>query len=481
MRDYTSNFSVKTAMSTKLYPFGCSPTPATGQTICHDLGNLAALHDGLPDGGCSVCHTQSGTAAGARECITCHGTGWYSPSTSIGTIARPGSDHSSSGTITRVGGSGSDSFSTVASNDGVTSYLQFGSTNAQALFGRGSWWMNPATTAITNVAVQFRAMKMAAGTTASRMTVVIDVGGTIYTSAAAVTNPSVTAWTQYTHTFATNPKTGVAWTPEDLNDPASPNGLRAFGVRQTAADAAPIGVTEVLLKVTTPATNYPAYPVSGGTAHHYGAYLRSPQTPAGEWSSAIYTQYCYDRCHVYPNTYAYYGQVLGNPTYNPFNAYEGTQMWSSLMGDPNGNSPLARNLTLEPITLPAGDSTLEFMTNYILGASDTAQVEVSTDGGTNWSVLSGTENGAPVTVFAGTAGSWRPASYDLSAYAGQSVRLRFRYTQAPTSTTAGWCIDNVKISADGTVLFSDDAETLKPQWDDSSHWRRIQYALRWLG
>lgn len=481
IRDYTSNFSVRTSMSWKSYPFGCSPTPAAGQTVCHDIGNLATLHDGLPDGGCAVCHTLSGTTAGANECITCHGTGWYNPSTSSGTIARPGSDHASSSMIARVGGSGSDSYSTVVSNDADASYLRFETTNAQALFGRGSWWMNPATASITNVAVQFRAKKMVAGTTASRMTVVLDVGGTIYVSAVAATNPSTTAWTLYTHTFATNPRTGVAWTPADLNDPTSPNGLRAFGVRQTAADAAPIGVTEVLMKVTTPATNYPVYPVSGGNAHHYGNYLRSPELPSGEWSSAIYTQYCYDRCHVYPNTYAYYGQVLGNPTYNPFNAYEGTQMWSSLMGDPNGNSPLVRNLTLAPITLPAGSSTLDFMTNYILGASDTAQVEISTDGGTNWDTLSGTENGAPVTVFAGTAGGWRPASYDLSAYAGQSVRLRFRYTQAPTSTTAGWCIDNVNISADGTVLFSDDAETLKPEWDGSSHWRRIQYALRWLG
>jgi hypothetical protein len=481
VRDYTANFSVRTSMSWKTYQFGCTPTQASGQRICHDVSNLATLHAGLPNGGCAVCHTGSGPAANGSECITCHGTGWYSPSTSSGTIARPGSDHASSGTITRVGGSGADSFSTVTSNDGATSYLQLGSTNAEALFGRGTWWLNPATTAITNVAVQFRALKMGTATTASRMTAVLDVGGTLYASTAVATNPSATAWTLYTHTFTTNPKTGVAWTAEDLNDPTSANGLRAFGIRQTAADTAPIGVTEVLLKVTTPATNYPDYPVSGGRAHHYGDYLRSPQTPAGEWSSAIYTQYCYDRCHVYPNAYAYYGQVLGNPTYNPFDAYQGTQMWSSLMGDPNGNSPLVRNLTLAPVELPAASATLEFMTNYVLGAADSGQVQVSTDDGATWSTVSGTVDGVPVTTFTGTAGAWQLAQFDLSAYAGQTIRLRFRYEQGPASTTAGWCIDTVSISADGTVLFSDDAETLKPEWDTGSHWRRIQYALRWLG
>lgn len=482
VRDYTSNFPVRTSFTTRSYPFGCSPTPTAGQTICHDLSNLAELHQAESNQGCAICHG-SGSAApvGANECLTCHGTGWYAPSVSKGTVARPGSDFSSSGTITRVGGSGSDNFSTLTTNDGATSHLRFASTNTEAMFGRGTWWLNPNTTAVTSVQVLFRAMKLTAGTTASRMTAVMNVGGTTYVSAAVATNPSVTAYTLYTHTFATNPKTGVAWTTEDLNNPDSVNGLRAFGLRQTLSDTANIGVTEVLLKVNTPDTTYAMPPTSGGQAHHYGNYLRSPQTADGEWSSAIYTQYCYDRCHVYPNAYAYYGQVLGNPTYNPFNAYEGTQMWSSLMGDPNGNSPTVRNLKLEEIDLPAGSATLEFMTNYSLGNGDYGYVEISTDGGSNWATLSGIEAGAPVSVFSGIAGSWRPASYDLSAYAGQPVSLRFRYTNTASATNAGWCIDNVSVSVDGTVLFSDDAETLKPEWDPASHWRRIQYALRWLG
>lgn len=480
-RDYTSNFSVRTSMSWKSYQFGCTPTPASGQTVCHDVSNLAALHSNEPQQGCAICHSTGTAPAGASQCLTCHGTGWYNPATSSGTVSRPGSDFSSSGTITRVGGS--DNYSTQLTNDGATSYIQLGSTNAEALFGQGFWWLNPNTTSVTNVQVLFRAMKLGLSTTTSRITVVMNVGGTTYVSAAAATNPSSAAYTQYTYTFATNPKTGLAWTTTDLNDPTSANGLRAFGVRQTVSDTANIAVTEVYLRVNTPATNYTTPPSSGGQAHHYGNYLRSPQTAAGEWSSAIYTQYCYDRCHVWPNTYAYYGQVLGNPTYNPFNAYQGTQMWSSLMGDPYGNSPTTRTLTLEAITLPESSPVLEFMTNWRLNnntVTSTGTVEVSVDGGQTYTPMTGIVNGVSTPSITGNATGWVPASYDLSAYAGEEVKIRFRYVQG-IDTSAGWAFDNLTISGAEGVIFSDDAETLKPEWDSATHWRRIQYALRWLG
>ena len=468
-------------MSWRTYQFGCTPTMSSGQRICHDVGNLAVLHQDQPGKGCAICHREDGsTAAEADECLTCHGTGWYDPATSGGTITRPGSDFSTSGAVTAVGGSGADAFSTLLTNDGGSSYLAFASTNAEALFGRGTWWLNPNTTTITNVAVQFRAMKLAAGTTSSRMTVVLNVGGTQYLSTAAVSNPSTAAYTLYTHTFATNPRTGLAWTPEDLNNPDSPNGLRAFGVRQTLADTASIGVTEVLLKVTTPATNYTAPPRGGGQAHHYGAYERSPQTVDGGPFSAVYYQYCLDRCHAYPNYYNYIGDVENMPTYSPYRAYEGGWMWSSLMNDTYGTSPTDRSLTLETITLPDGTSALDFMTNWRLNNAGTTSsvgtVEVSTDGGSTWTALTGTVGGEVRSSITENATVWVPAHYDLSAYAGQDVVLRFRYVEG-TDGAAGWAFDNLTVSGSEGVLFSDDAETLKPEWNEGD-WRRIPFALR---
>jgi hypothetical protein len=487
VREYTNNFSVRTGMSWASYPMGCSSLPASrGVGMCHDISNVADLHGDLGGDGCFACHGPATNPADTgTECLNCHGTGWYNPATSSGTVQRPGSIHSSTGTSTveAVGVGSEEPHTTVLTNDGATSYLRFYAANAEALFGRGAWWINPATTTITNVQVQFRARKLTAGTTASRMTALLDVGGSTYVSAAAVTNPSVTTYTLYTHTFTTNPKTGAAWTIEDLVDPDSVNGLRAFGVRQTASAVADIGVTEVLLKVNTPATAYPDYPVSGGRAHHYGNYLRSPQAPEGEWSSAIYIQYCYDRCHVFPNPYNYYGDVLNQPTNSPFGAYDGEWMWSSLMGDTSNNSPKVRKHTLLPVELPAGSPRLEFMTNYVLGTSGTGDwgfVEISVDSGESWVVLEGEEAGIPISSFSGTAGSWKQAVYDLSGYAGQTVELRWRYVN-DIGGAAGWCIDNVAISEGGTVIFSDDAESERLEWDASSHWRRIKRALRWLG
>ena len=75
----------------------------------------------------------------------------------------------------------------------------------------------------------------------------------------------------------------------------------------------------------------------------------------------------------------------------------------------------------------------------------------------------------------GTASGWVPASYDLSAYAGQSVKLRFRYVNG-SSTSAGWAFDNLTISGSSGTVFSDDAETLKPDWTNT-FWTRAKGAF----
>ena len=67
------------------------------------------------------------------------------------------------------------------------------------------------------------------------------------------------------------------------------------------------------------------------------------------------------------------------------------------------------------------------------------------------------------------------ASYDLSAYAGQSVKLRFRYVNG-SSGSAGWAFDSLAISGSGGTVFSDNAETLKPDWTNT-FWTRSMGAF----
>jgi immune inhibitor A len=75
----------------------------------------------------------------------------------------------------------------------------------------------------------------------------------------------------------------------------------------------------------------------------------------------------------------------------------------------------------------------------------------------------------------GTATGWAQATYDLSAYAGQSAKLRFRYENGD-STSAGWGFDSLTIGGASGPVFSDDAETLKPDWSNT-YWTRAHKAF----
>ena len=150
-------------------------------------------------------------------------------------------------------------------------------------------------------------------------------------------------------------------------------------------------------------------------------------------------------------------------------------MWYSVGGDPTDAVTATRKLTLKTITVPTGSPTLTFDTNYQLGTGAAGYVEISTNGGTNWTRLTGTVGGVSRSSVTGNASGWVPASYNLAAYAGQSVKLRFRYVNG-SSTSAGWAFDSLAISGTSGTVFSDDAETLKPDWTNS-FWTRSNGAF----
>ena len=109
------------------------------------------------------------------------------------------------------------------------------------------------------------------------------------------------------------------------------------------------------------------------------------------------------------------------------------------------------NTLSRQVTLPAGPAALTFQARYDIedcgpDPCDYAYVEV--DDGTGWKAIAGTiANAAEGNGIDGSSKAWKPASFDLSAYAGKSVGLRVRYatdgaargSRPSSSALPTWC------------------------------------------
>ncbi len=111
------------------------------------------------------------------------------------------------------------------------------------------------------------------------------------------------------------------------------------------------------------------------------------------------------------------------------------------------------------IAVPTTNPTLTFKIRYALEALgtsgsyngwDAANIRISTNGGTSWTVITGTpsynctsaysfgfEHGEGVGVpgWGGSALTWQNASFNLSTYAGQNVKIRFAFASDPAYST----------------------------------------------
>lgn len=110
---------------------------------------------------------------------------------------------------------------------------------------------------------------------------------------------------------------------------------------------------------------------------------------------------------------------------------------SDAQGSPSLNRTMTY-LTSPTINLSGYTSaTLSFWHYLRYIGGNKARVEISTDGGTTWGLI---------TAFAasrGTASSFVNATADLSAYVGLSVKIRFYYD---ASWDYGWAVDNINIT-----------------------------------
>lgn len=164
-------------------------------------------------------------------------------------------------------------------------------------------------------------------------------------------------------------------------------------------------------------------------------------------------------------------------------AYAGNSWW---MGDEElGGYTSHRYLILDTptITLAAADPELNFMfalncedpgVSDPYDAWDGANIRISTDNGSTWDVIEGTpayngdsfysfgyefNEGPGIPAWGSTTiwADWTAATFDLSAYAGQEVRIRFAFASDPAYDTAddpdmfGFKVDDIVIdTADGT-------------------------------
>lgn len=138
-------------------------------------------------------------------------------------------------------------------------------------------------------------------------------------------------------------------------------------------------------------------------------------------------------------------------------------MWYSGTGD-----EYAASIVSAGITLPAGASTLSYKTWYDIEEGwDFATVKISTDG-TTWTNLisprmtSEHDPDAYPTIidddlpgYTGSSGGWVPDSFDLSAYAGQTVYLKFLYQTDWGTALTGIFFDDMQIASGATVVWSD--------------------------
>lgn len=137
------------------------------------------------------------------------------------------------------------------------------------------------------------------------------------------------------------------------------------------------------------------------------------------------------------------------------NPASGSESW--FVNDPNFSSD--RSLVLTVPTRPLANSKLVFWHSYNTEANfDGGIVEISTNGGSSWVDLGSRmfENGYNSSIpnsdqtstqlaFSGPSGGYVKTSVNLSSYAGDLVRIRFRFLSDQAVGGEGWYIDDVYI------------------------------------
>ncbi|MFJ8753348.1 immune inhibitor A domain-containing protein [Streptomyces sp. NPDC102441] len=140
---------------------------------------------------------------------------------------------------------------------------------------------------------------------------------------------------------------------------------------------------------------------------------------------------------------------------------EGSKQWWSDAGDDLSNT-LTRSVDLTGKSA----ASLDLSGWYDIEADyDYLYTEVSENGGTSWTALDGTADGKAIPrdasdkpALTDVSGAYKKLSFPLDAYAGKKIDLRFRYQTDGGAGGKGFTADAITVTADGSALFTDDAE-----------------------
>ncbi|MFE3030118.1 immune inhibitor A domain-containing protein [Streptomyces canus] len=146
---------------------------------------------------------------------------------------------------------------------------------------------------------------------------------------------------------------------------------------------------------------------------------------------------------------------------------QGAAQWWSGSGDD------LRNTLTRPVDLTGKSSAALTLDGWwdIEKDFDYLYTEVSTDGA-NWTPVDGTladgtavpRDGSGKPALTGSVETYQKLTFPLNAYAGQKIQLRFRYQSDGGVALKGFAADEITVTADGTPLFSDNAETADAAW-----------------
>lgn len=137
--------------------------------------------------------------------------------------------------------------------------------------------------------------------------------------------------------------------------------------------------------------------------------------------------------------------------------------WTSVAVDGYANSPALWSgnesntdaTAVTSVAVPASNPTLTYDERHLAEEGyDYAYTVVSTDGGRTYTALANANTvAAPYgPALNGDAAGFATQTFDLSAYAGKTVLIGFRYVSDGGVNDGGWWVDNVKV---GGTLISD--------------------------